>query len=83
MKTEIKLSKHEIQSGLSRVGNAEGLIEQLPKDHDGRNTWLMNYGTRDEAVAIRANHKQKAIDDNRVPRELVWDDETDCLKGVS
>lgn len=43
----------EIQSNYDRVKFAEGLIQQLPKDHDGRNTWLMNYGRGDEAKAIR------------------------------
>ena len=39
----IKLNKAEIQSGVSRVRWAEGLIRQLPEDHDGRNSWLLNY----------------------------------------
>ena len=39
----IILNKAEIQSGHSRVKWAEGLIRQLPKDHDGRNSWLLNY----------------------------------------
>lgn len=69
----IKLSKCEIQSGLSRVRSAEGLILQLPKDHDGRNTWLMNYGVREEAVAIRDN-------DARV---MEWDEDCDCMTSVS
>ena len=49
----IKLNPHEIQSGFSRVGNAEGLIEKLADGHDGRNTWLMNYGIRGEARGLR------------------------------
>jgi hypothetical protein len=24
---------------------AEGLIRQLPADHEGRNSWLLNYGS--------------------------------------
>lgn len=40
----IILTKAELQSKLSRVKWAEGLIRQLPKDHDGRNSWLKNYG---------------------------------------
>lgn len=40
----IELTPAEIQSGLDRVRFAEGLIRQLPEDHDGRNTWLLNYG---------------------------------------
>ncbi len=42
----IKLTPQEIQSGLDRVKFAELLIRQLPEDHDGRNTWLLNYGTK-------------------------------------
>lgn len=40
----ITLTPAEVQSGLDRVRFAENLIRQLPEDHDGRNTWLMNYG---------------------------------------
>ena len=39
----IHLTPHEIQSGLDRVRWAELLIRQLPKTHDGRNSWLLNY----------------------------------------
>lgn len=49
----INLTKAEIQSGLDRQGWAEGLIQQLPKDHDGRNSWLLNYGIREEALVLR------------------------------
>ena len=42
-----------MQSGLDRVKHAEGLIQQLPKSHDGRNTWLLNYGTSTEACDMR------------------------------
>lgn len=40
----IFLTPEEIQSGTSRVVWAQGLIEQLPINHEGRNSWLMNYG---------------------------------------
>ena len=60
----IKLNEVEIRAGLSRVLFAEVLIEQLPKDHDGRNTWLLNYGTLKEAKELR-----------RV-KELSFDEET-------
>ena len=40
----ILLTSHEIQSNYDRVKFAEGLIRQLPIAHDGRNTWLLNYG---------------------------------------
>lgn len=47
----ITLTEAEIQSGLDRVRWAEGLIRQLPKDHDGRNSWLMNYGQMSDEYA--------------------------------
>lgn len=53
-KNIIILTGAEIQSGLDRVKAAEGLIQQLPKDHDGRNTWLLNYGIRGEATDLRS-----------------------------
>ena len=34
----------EIQSGLTRMRWAELLIRQLPESHDGRNSWLLNWG---------------------------------------
>ncbi len=51
----LKLNSQEIQSGLNRVSNAEGLIEQLPVEHEGRCTWLLNYGVRYEAAQRRKN----------------------------
>ncbi len=45
----IHLTEAEVQSGLDRVRNAAGLIKQLPDTHDGRNTWLMNYGPKVDA----------------------------------
>ena len=44
VKEVICLTKAEIQSGLSRVQWAESLIKQLPEEHEGRNSWLLNYG---------------------------------------
>lgn len=38
---------------MDRTKWAEGLIRQLPEDHDGRNSWLLNHGTSAEAIAIR------------------------------
>jgi hypothetical protein len=49
----ITLTGHEVQARSTRQKYAEGLILQLPKDHDGRNTWLLNYGVGEEAVKIR------------------------------
>lgn len=45
----IPLTVAEIESGSDRVQWAEGLIKQLPEGHDGRNSWLLNYG-RDSKV---------------------------------
>lgn len=59
----IKLTPSEMQSGSSRQKFAEGLIAQLPLDHDGRNTWLMNYGVGEEAQQLRKS------------RHLPFDDE--------
>lgn len=55
----IILDAAEIQSGLSRVKRAEGLIEQLPPDHDGRNSWLLNYGTGAAAQRIKLLDKAR------------------------
>ena len=44
LKSSIPLTEAEIESGLSRVKWAELLIKQLPKEHEGRNSWLLNYG---------------------------------------
>ena len=43
----IELTPVEIQSRLDRVRFAELLIKQLPADHEGRNTWLLNYGSKE------------------------------------
>lgn len=42
----IELTPAEDSSGLYRVKWAEGLIKQLPEDHKGRNSWLLNYGEK-------------------------------------
>lgn len=44
-KTVIELTLAEIRSGLDRVKWDEGLIRQLPEDHEGANSWLINYRT--------------------------------------
>lgn len=67
----IVLTAHELQSGLSRVGNAEGLIAQLPPSHGGRNTWLMNYGTRGEAESLRQKNE---------PYEVEWNSLTQAAR---
>ena len=48
----IHLNKAEIQSGLNRVKWAEALIRQLPENHDGRNSWLLNYGFQNNDASI-------------------------------
>jgi len=52
---KINLNEAEIQSGYDRVSYAENLILQLPTDHDGRNTWLLNYGKSKEGKKFRKN----------------------------
>lgn len=49
-----KNTGHEIQSGSDRLKFAEELILQLPATHDGRNTWLLNYGKGEVAERLRA-----------------------------
>ncbi len=74
----IKLSGAEVQSSMNRVKWAELLIEQLPPNHEGRNSWLINFGRRGDAINIRARHN-----DGRVARGmklLGWIDETQCLE---
>ena len=44
----IYLTKAELESGFTRVQWAEALIKQLPKEHEGRNSWLLNYGKAQE-----------------------------------
>jgi len=51
----IMLNKAEVQSGFDRQKAAEGLIQQLPLFHNGRDTWLLNYGVSDEAQTMRRN----------------------------
>ena len=54
MKTKkIKLTGAEINSGVTRQDWAETLIEQLSKEHGGRNSWLLNFGKREEANELR------------------------------
>lgn len=58
-RTVIRLNGAEIQSGHDRVRWAEGLVAQLPAEHDGRNTWLLNFGVGVEAARLRARHGTK------------------------
>jgi len=81
-RVSIKLSKAEIQSKLTRVDHAEGLILQLPSDHDGRNTWLLNYGKGAVAEELRNTDNDKRKERGYSPRKLVWDEETECLANI-
>lgn len=51
--TNLKLSK------MNKFEHAEGLIRQLPIDHDGRNTWLLNYSESEVATYMRERHPNK------------------------
>lgn len=35
---------------------AEGLIRQLPEGHEGRNSWLLNYGHGPDVEKMRDEH---------------------------
>ena len=70
METMIELSAAEMQSKTDRVRHAELLISQLPAAHDGRNTWILNYGVGAEAKKMRAN------------RRIRWVEETRCAETV-
>lgn len=83
MKTAIILTSDEVQSKQSRVNWAEGLILQLPKEHDGRNSWLLNYGVCAEAVTLRMNDKRSRENLGYTSRNLLWSHETDSLEGAS
>ena len=50
----IKLTKAEVSSGYNRLEWADDLIRQLPETHEGRNSWLMNYGRRYAPGLVRA-----------------------------
>ena len=50
----IPITEAEAESGFDRVRWAESLIVQLPPEHEGRNSWLLNFGTGEEASGKRA-----------------------------
>ena len=52
----IKLRPAEIQSGMDRVRWAELLIRQLPEDHEGRNSWLLNYAGPKHEIDKQTTH---------------------------
>lgn len=49
---------------------AEGLIEQLPDDHEGAINWLMNNGDGDKADNLRKKYNQPC------PRRIVLEEVT-------
>ena len=76
----IVLNQAEIQSKLNRVKLAELLISQLPKTHEGRNSWLLNYGTGKEATKIRSRRNERA--EKGECDFISWDCATNSLKTV-
>lgn len=52
-KKRIKLNVAEIQGQLTRVHWAEKLISQLPSNHEGAQSWLLNYGIEKDAILLR------------------------------
>lgn len=58
----IEITEAEVRSGVDRVKWAEGLILQLPLAHEGRNSWLLNYGTGPVSDFIRARHAERNSD---------------------
>lgn len=61
--THIELNKAEKSSGVTRVQWAERLIHQLPADHDGRNSWLLNYGSKPVADFTPAQPADRVLED--------------------
>lgn len=74
MKTKVrkivKFNEAELQSNLNRIKNAEALISQLPITHEGRNTWLLNYGVSEEA-----NNRRKL-------KGINWDNKTQSAELI-
>ena len=55
----VPITEAEAKSGFDRLRWAELLILELPATHEGRNSWLLNFGTSEKAVAIRAGWEGK------------------------
>ena len=70
----ITLTKAEVQSHFDRQQWAEGLILQLPAEHDGRNSWLLNYGVKEEARERRARRGIKFDEATRAAETIDPDD---------
>lgn len=73
--TAPKITQSEIHSGMDRQAWAENLIRQLPANHDGRNSWLLNYGRGEEARNRRTqrdltfNEESQAINPPSIPAQ--------------
>lgn len=70
----IYLTRAEVLSKHDRVRWAENLIKQLPVTHEGRNSWLLNYGRGEEARTLRYKHSNY---------RCAWDEhyQANTLKG--
>lgn len=71
----IWLTPTEVQSKHDRVRWAEGLIEQLPDTHEGRNSWLLNYGQKEIAIGIRklyGTKRNRKWEWDPVTQSAVW-----------
>ncbi len=71
MDNAIILNRAEMQSNLDRVKHAEALIKQLHPKHEGRNSWLMNYGQSQEAENIRKKHGELSRKNKKPPIGLL------------
>lgn len=56
---EVKPPTREDYSAENMRRWAQGLIQQLPENHDGRNSWLLNHGRGDEADKLREKWSQQ------------------------
>jgi len=72
----IVLTPAEIHSGSDRVKWAEGLILQLPETHEGRNSWLVNYGKSDAAIVLRNRWELENSS------KLDWNEETESANFI-
>lgn len=67
---------------------AEGLICQLPEDHDGRNSWLLNHGSPSISEPLRerwekdAGRKMMPTDGDRLRESLALPDDPQTPGGV-
>lgn len=55
----ISLTDVEIASNFDRVRWAETLIAQLPNEHEGAASWLMNYGTGESGARLRKELRER------------------------